>query len=94
MQSDATALDNRETPDGDLVEAVLGYFLRHPQASDSVEGIARWRLLEETARIRLEETARAVEWLTSEGYLVEERAPGLDPVYRLGARRPGGGGGS
>jgi len=32
LQPDATALDNRETPDGDLVEAVLGYFLRHPQA--------------------------------------------------------------
>jgi len=65
------------------VKAVLSYFRSHPQAADSVEGIAHWRLLDETGRHEIVETARALRWLTDRGYLIEESAPGVSPLYRL-----------
>jgi len=66
-----------------LVEAVRSYFGRHPLAADSVEGIARWRLLEENAHLQLESTARALRWLVDRGELVEEARPGMTALFRL-----------
>jgi len=66
---------------------VLAYFARNPQAADSLEGIARWRLLEETIRERVEEIERALSWLVAEGFLQQEAAAGAAPVFRLNRAR-------
>ena len=66
-----------------LVRRILSYFLRNPQAADTLEGVARWRLLEETVYQNLEETKRALDWLVSAGFLVELEVPGSERVFRL-----------
>jgi hypothetical protein len=62
---------------------ILRYFVRNPEAADTCEGIARWRLLEETIHHTTEETARAVDWLEARGYL--QRVPGIgsSPLFML-----------
>ncbi len=50
---------------------ILAYFLRNPAASDSLEGIARWRLLEQAIHRTVTETEGALSWLVQEGYLIE-----------------------
>lgn len=65
---------------------VLSYFLRNPQAADSVEGVARWRLLNEIVHRRVDETQQALAWLVEAGFLTESALTGVEPVYRL---RPG-----
>jgi hypothetical protein len=62
---------------------VLGYFLRHPEAADTLEGVARWRLMQERIQQSVEEVAQALEWLVVEGLLLVESAQGADPVFRL-----------
>jgi hypothetical protein len=62
---------------------ILHYFLRHPQAADTLEGIVRWRLLEEAIHRDIEETAQALEWLVSEGYLKEISTPHSNRIYCL-----------
>ena len=61
----------------------MRYFVRHPQAIDDLEGIARWRLAEETIRTRVEETHRALTWLVERDYLRLTRTVGPTPVFSL-----------
>jgi hypothetical protein len=65
----------------DVIRQVLGYFLRYPDASDSLEGITHWRLAEERIHRAVEETRTALDWLVEEGFLAEE--PAAPPIYRL-----------
>ena len=62
---------------------MLGYFFRNPQAADTLEGVARWRLLEETVRRGVAETEQALDWLVSEGYLTRVSTPYTEPIYEL-----------
>ena len=65
------------------VRETLAYFLRNPAALDSLEGIARWRLLEQAIHKNLTETQEALEWLVSRGYVVEEGRPSTPRMFRL-----------
>ncbi len=71
----------------DRAREVLGYFLRYRTAADDVEGITRWRLRAETVHRSVAEISRALEWLTEEGFLVQDRAAGVAPVFRLNQTR-------
>lgn len=52
-----------------LAREILRYFLRNEDAADDLEGIARWRLLEEAVYRRVDDAAQAVEWLVAHGLL-------------------------
>ena len=66
---------------------ILSYFTRNPQAADSLEGIARWRLLDEAIHRSVQETETALGWLVDRGYLIESSRPGIKPIYRLNPDR-------
>ena len=54
-------------------EEILGYFLRNPAGTDTLEGIASWRLFDERIYRSIEETDRAVNALVSQGFLIKDR---------------------
>jgi hypothetical protein len=62
---------------------ILTYFLRNPAAADSLEGIARWRLLEQAIHRTILETEGALKWLVGEGYLIEVEQPRSRWLFRL-----------
>ena len=64
--------------------------MRNPNAADNLEGIARWRLLEEVVYRTLEETQQAVQWLVKHGALLETPTTGFGPVFRLNAQKEAG----
>ncbi len=66
---------------------VLSYFLRHPEAADSLEGVARWRLLEEALHRNLAQVERAVRWLVDEGFLLRDERAGTSVLFRLNLSR-------
>ena len=66
-----------------VVRDVMRYFLQHPTAADTLEGIARWRLLQERARDVVTETDAALALLVERNILEEIRAAGVPPLYRL-----------
>jgi len=72
-------------PEGDLDVArdVLRYFVRNPEAADTVEGVARWRLLDEQIYRNLQQVARAIAWLVAQGLLVEDHLPSSRTAFRL-----------
>jgi hypothetical protein len=65
------------------IHQIMDYFLRHPEAVDSADGIAHWRLLGERSQLSLTETEEALSWLVSRGYLREVAVPGSRHVYAL-----------
>lgn len=66
---------------------ILDYFLHNPQAADSLEGVARWRLMDEIIHRSVDEIGEALDWLVAKGFLIEESSPGAAPVFRLNHRR-------
>jgi hypothetical protein len=76
-----------QPPELDIVKQILSYFVRHPNAMDSLEGVARWRLLEEQIDRTVRKTESALEWLLAEGYLMEVRRPGTEKLYQLNFKR-------
>ena len=62
---------------------VLDHFVRNPQAADTLEGVARWRLLRDAVHRGVEETAEAIEWLVAEGFLNENPTTYSKPIYTL-----------
>ncbi len=77
-----------ERRQNEIAQEILGYFLRNPNAADNLEGIARWRLLEQVVYRTLDETQEAVEWLVEQGVLLETPTTGFGPVFRLNSRKP------
>ncbi len=69
--------------DFNVAREILRFYLRNPQAADAVEGLARWRLLDERIYSTLEEVTRAVSWLVSQGLLVKEPILSSKPVFRF-----------
>ncbi len=74
-------------PDPAAVKEVLSYFVRNPQAADDLEGIARWRLLDEMIRRKVEETHRALAWLVEHEYVRETIAAGIESIFSLNLDR-------
>ena len=74
-------------PIPDTTLEVLEYFVNNPQAADSLEGIARWRLMQKAVAQRVEETDRAVDWLLTHDFLLQEAVAGSAAVFRLNRRR-------
>jgi hypothetical protein len=62
---------------------VLSYFLRHPQSADTLEGVARWRLMEERVLTTVEETQEAIDWLVARQYLARIPTAGPAPLYAI-----------
>ena len=62
---------------------MLNYFVSNPQAADTLEGIARWRLLEEQLQYSLRQTDAAILWLVEQGYLEVVQPVSSVRLYRL-----------
>lgn len=69
-----------------MADEILHYFLRNPRAADTLEGVARWRLLEEITHRRVEQTWRALGWLTDHGYLLATTTRSTGRIFRLNPR--------
>jgi hypothetical protein len=71
------------------VRDVLAYFVRHPAAADSLEGIARWRVQQEIAPHIVEQVDQALVWLVDAHLLVREDRLGVASTFRLDPARAG-----
>ena len=73
--------------DYEIVKQILSYFLRNPKAVDSLEGVARWRILQEQIHRSVEETGTAMAWLVEQGFLEKIEASGSVRLFRLNPAR-------
>jgi hypothetical protein len=83
----ATDLASDSPSDRTMASNILNYFVRNPQAADSLEGVARWRLMDEVIRRKLAETEAALSWLVAQGYLTSATSPGGTATFSLNPER-------
>jgi len=67
----------------DWKRQVLRFFLTNPDTSDTAEGVARWRLLDDIIYRAVDETESILKDLVALGYLEEIDTPGVQRLYRL-----------
>jgi len=66
----------------EIAGLILSYLAEHPQAMDTVEGIAEWWVMRERARHEVETVMRVLRRLTERG-LIEVCGDRARPCYRL-----------
>jgi hypothetical protein len=66
-----------------VARQIVSYFLRSPRAVDTLEGIARWRLLDEQIHQSVQMTDMALQLLEEMGLLIAKRAESAETLYRL-----------
>lgn len=69
--------------DIDLACEILQYFVRSPHAADTVQGIARWRLLDEAIYRNLDQVTKAISWLVTQGMLVRVPTNSSECLFHL-----------
>ena len=86
MESTTLQTEKIEPP---LTKDIMRYYLRNPQSADTLEGIARWRLLEQTVYETVSEVQEAVSWLVSQGLLLKTVRYSSPPLFELNRDRLG-----
>jgi hypothetical protein len=66
-----------------VAREIMSYFLDHPEATDSLEGIARWRLMLRQIDRTVEETAVALRVLIKDELIEEVSSQSGPSLYRL-----------
>jgi hypothetical protein len=76
-------LTNQPEKEKEISRAILHYLQVHPDAKDTLEGIAQWWLLKEWTERKFQQIEASISQLVSRGLLVERRREGLPPYYWL-----------
>ena len=67
----------------EIIDKVLGYLQKHPEASDTLEGISRWWVEHECVGDIVDKVSEALEVLLEKGLLEKSERCGDTFRYRL-----------
>jgi len=65
-----------------MAEAILKYLAEHPQASDTLEGIAEWWIMRQQIKVEINKLKKVLQRLTERG-LLEKIGEDDKALYRL-----------
>ena len=66
-----------------MARAILRYLQGHPDAKDTLEGIAQWWLLKEWTERKYNQIESSLSDLVERGLVVERQREGMPPYYWL-----------
>ncbi|RPI25049.1 MAG: hypothetical protein EHM61_15450 [Acidobacteria bacterium] len=69
--------------ESELARKIVSYYLRNPEAADTLEGIARWRLMEEEIHHAVTRVQEALKWLVESGLLIRTTNAASPPLFSL-----------
>ncbi|RPI70484.1 MAG: hypothetical protein EHM45_24825 [Desulfobacteraceae bacterium] len=70
-----------------LLTDILRYLIAHPEARDTIEGIAHWWLLEQNIQEQLTRIQSVLDDLVAMGLIVEKAGADRRPSYQINAAR-------
>ena len=70
-----------------VAKAILAYLLEHPDAQDTLAGIAEWWLPEEATKPQLAIVKDALDQLVAQQLVLERRSKDLQIHYRINDQR-------
>jgi DNA-binding transcriptional regulator PaaX len=72
----------------DISQDILKYLLKHPDASDTLEGIMEWWLLNQRIGYEIDKVKAAIFKLVKEGWVIEIKSKNSIVRYRLNPKKP------
>ena len=66
-----------------LARQILNYLEKHPDATDTLEGIATWWLQHQCLEQQVEEVAGALEFLVKKGSLIAHQTPAGTTIFKI-----------
>ena len=66
-----------------MARAILQYLQGHPDAKDTLEGIAQWWLLKEWTERKYYQIETSLSFLVSRGLVIQRKREGMPPYYWL-----------
>lgn len=66
--------------------AILAYLVDHPEADDTIEGIAQWWILEQRIRQQILVIEKALGVLVDKGFVLKQCSRNGQPRYRINRR--------
>lgn len=66
----------------DVADVILAYLTEHPQASETMKGIAEWWIVRQQVRVEINTLKKVLRRLTGSG-LLEKIGDGDDALYQL-----------
>ncbi len=70
-----------------MEQDILNYLLEHPDANDTVDGIARWWILEQRIKREMAQVRSSLDGLEDKGWILARRGPDNVAHYRLNPER-------
>ena len=70
-----------------VARAILDYFAKHPDAQDTLSGIAQWWLTDEKVKTRTVTIKEALDDLIADGFVLAQRAKYSQIRYRVNEQR-------
>jgi hypothetical protein len=70
-----------------IAKSILSYLLEHPDAQDTLAGIAEWWLPEEKTKTQLAIVKDALDQLVAQELVLERRSKDLQTHYRINDQR-------
>ncbi|MDR4505824.1 MAG: hypothetical protein MRK01_13715 [Candidatus Scalindua sp.] len=67
----------------EIARIIVDYIRKHPDARDTLEGIARWWLHLEKIESSVDDVSIALESLIKEGVIERQLKDGYKPIYRI-----------
>ncbi len=66
-----------------IMQEILAYLSEHPDAQDTLEGIAEWWLLKHTVRHKTREVKESLSELVAQGLILEHKGKDAHLYYRI-----------
>ena len=66
-----------------MARSILQYLQGHPDAKDTLEGIAQWWLLKEWTERKYHQIESSLSYLVAEGLVIQRKREGMPPYYWL-----------
>ena len=70
-----------------IAQAILNYLLEHPDAQDTLAGIAEWWLPDEKTKTGLAVVKSVLDQLVAQGLVIERQVKDLQTHYRINSQR-------
>jgi len=76
-----------KTDNSEIANEILTYLTDHPNAADTLDGIAKWWLLDRAVQFQLDQFKQALEELVAKELVTEQKGSDSKIIYRVNRGR-------
>lgn len=76
-----------KTDSSEITNEIMTYLANHPNAADTLDGVAKWWLLDRSDKLQLGQVKQALDELVAKGLVAAQKGGDSKIVYRVNRSR-------